>query len=140
MALKSFPSSGVMILNTAGPFHTKKLEESAKKLKEELKKYNFKLENARTVYKNLDGKKYNSSDDYCTVLSNHIISPVRFTDILKNMYDDGIDCFIEIGPGKTLSGFVKRMKFEKDIKIMNINDTESLETALKFLKEENVNE
>ena len=126
----------VMILNTAGPFHTEKLEKSAEKLKEELKKYCFKYEKANTVYKNLDGKKYNQNEDYCTVLSNHIVNPVRFTDILKNMYEDGIDCFIEIGPGKTLSGFVKRMKFEKDIKIMNICDIQSLETTVQSLKEE----
>ena len=52
------------------------------------------------------------------------------------MYDDGFDCFIEIGPGKTLSGFVKRMKFEKEVKIMNINDIDSLNSVINTLKEE----
>ena len=126
----------VMVLNTAGPFHTKKLEKSAEGLKEELKKYKFNSEKASVVYKNLDGKKYNTNDNYCEVLSNHIVNPVRFTDTLKNMYDDGVDCFIEVGPGKTLSGFVKRMKFERDIKIINICDVQSLETAVQTLKEE----
>ena len=46
------------------------------------------------------------------------MNPVRFTECLKTMYESGIDTFIEIGPGKTLSGFVKRMKFE-NVKIMN---------------------
>lgn len=126
----------VMVLNTAGPFHTKKLEKSAEGLKEELKKYNFNSEKATAVYKNLDGKKYNTNDNYCEVLSNHIINPVRFTDTLKNMYEDGVECFVEIGPGKTLSGFVKRMKFEKDVKIMNVSDVQSLEAVIEALKEE----
>ena len=126
----------VMILNTAGPFHTEKLIKSAEGLKEELKKSTFSRENVDKVYKNLDGRAYKSDDDFSDILSKHIINPVRFTDTLKNMYDDGVDCFIEIGPGKTLSGFVKRMKFEREVKIMNISDVESLNLVIKTLKEE----
>ncbi len=126
----------VMILNTAGPFHTEKLIKSAECLKGELKKYTFSRENVDKVYKNLDGRAYKSDDDFSDILSKHIINPVRFTDTLKNMYDDGVDCFIEIGPGKTLSGFVKRMKFEREVKIMNISDVESLNLVIKTLKEE----
>jgi len=126
----------VMVLNTAGPFHTEKLVKSAEGLKEELKKFTFSRENVDKVYKNLDGRAYKSDDDFEDILSKHIINPVRFTDVLKNMYDDGFDCFIEIGPGKTLSGFVKRMKFEKDIKIMNISDVASLNTVVETLKED----
>ena len=52
------------------------------------------------------------------------------------MYNTGIDTFVEIGPGKTLSGFVKRMKFEKEIKILNINNCESLEKTIEELKKD----
>ena len=62
------------------------------------------------------------------------MNPVRFTECLKTMYGSGIDTFIEIGSGKTLSGFVKRMKFE-NVKIMNINDVSSLEQVIKEVKE-----
>ena len=62
------------------------------------------------------------------------MNPVRFTECLKTMYESGIDTFIEIGQGKTLSGFVKRMKFE-NVKIMNINDVSSLEQVIKEVKE-----
>ena len=126
----------IMVLNTAGPFHTEKLTKSAERLKEELKKYTFSRENVDKVYKNLDGRACKSGDDFSDILSKHIINPVRFTDVLKNMYDDGFDCFIEIGPGKTLSGFVKRMKFEKEVKIMNISDAQSLKSVIEALKEE----
>ena len=62
------------------------------------------------------------------------MSPVRFTECLKTMYENGIDNFIEIGPSKTLSGFVKRMDFGKDVKIYNINDCETLEQTLYNIK------
>ena len=51
------------------------------------------------------------------------------------MLNNGIDTFIEIGPGKTLSGFVKRMNTEKEINILNINDVDSLEKTINFVKE-----
>ena len=53
---------------------------------------------------------------------------------MQTMYENGIDTFIEIGPGKTLSGFVKRMKFERPIKTMNINNLETLEKVIKEVK------
>ena len=78
----------------------------------------------------INGKKYKVNDNICEILSNHITNPVRFTNCLKEMYKNGIDTFIEIGPGKTLSGFVKRMKFEKPINILNINSVKTLENVL----------
>ena len=60
-----------------------------------------------------------------------MISPVKFSKCLEKMLNMGIDTFVEIGPGKTLSGFVKRIKTEKEIKIYNICDVKSLENTLK---------
>ena len=78
---------------------------------------------------------YNVNDDIKEVLAKHIMNPVRFTSCLNTMYDNGIDTFIEIGPGKTLSGFVKRMKFQNPINILNINNCASLEKTIKEVKE-----
>ena len=58
------------------------------------------------------------------------MNPVKFTKCLQTMFDNGIDTFIEVGPGKTLSAFVKRMKFEKEINIVNINNVETLENFI----------
>ena len=52
------------------------------------------------------------------------------------MLNNGIDTFIEIGPGKTLSGFVKRAKTDNEIKILNINSVETLEEVIKEVKDE----
>ena len=68
------------------------------------------------------------------ILSNHIINPVRFSIGIENMINKGFDTFIEIGPGKTLSGFVKRINTDKKINILNICDIGSYEKTLEFLK------
>lgn len=127
----------VRLLNTSGPFHTEKLEKASEALRNDLEKIKFKKASSK-VFKNIDGTEYTESDDIPDILAKHIISPVKFTKVLKNMYDDGIDTFIEIGPGKTLSGFVKRMNFDKDILILNINNVESLETTMDYLKKEEI--
>ena len=127
----------VRLLNTSGPFHTEKLEKASEALRNDLEKIKFKKASSK-VFKNIDGTEYTESDDIPDILAKHIISPVKFTSVLKNMYDDGIDTFVEIGPGKTLSGFVKRMNFDKDILIFNINNVESLETTIDYLKKEDI--
>lgn len=119
----------VAILNTAGPFHTSKLIECSEKLKEELDKTTINSKDSKVV-KNIDGKQYTENDNVAEILAKHIMNPVRFTSCLQTMYDNGIDTFVEIGPGKTLSAFVKRMKFDGEISIININNCESLESYL----------
>ncbi len=115
----------VRVLKTAGPFHTKKLKESSDYLRKELE--NITINKFQTkVIKNLDGKEYKDTDDVKDILAKHIINPVRFDKTLQTMLEEGIDTFIEIGPGKTLSGFVKRTPSAKEIKILNINDVSSL--------------
>lgn len=123
----------VSMLNTQGPFHTEKLVECSNALKEELIKTKMNKKNSKVV-RNIDGKTYGETDDIVEILSKHIMNPVRFTTCLRKMYDNGIDTFIEVGPGKTLSAFVKRMKFETPVTIMNINDVETLEKVIEEVK------
>lgn len=120
----------VRVLKTAGPFHTEKLKESSDALRKELEKvaiHKFEIK----VIKNLDGEFYKDTDDVKEILASHIINPVRFSKSIQTMLDNGIDTFIEIGPGKTLSGFVKRTKTDKEINILNINSVETLKEAIK---------
>lgn len=121
----------VVELKTSGPFHTKMLEKASEELRKELE--TIKINNFQTkVVKNLDGKEYTLKDNIKNILALHITNPVRFEDCIKTMISMGIDTFIEIGPGKTLSGFVKRTS--KDVKILNINDVNTLEEVKKELK------
>lgn len=125
----------VRILNTSGPFHTSKLLKASDKLKEDLKEVTF--NNFETeVVRNLDGKIYKDTDDMVETLAHHITSPVRFSKGLENMIKSGVDTFIEVGPGKMLSGFVKRIETDKTINILNINNVESYEKTLEILKME----
>lgn len=120
-------------LNTSGPFHTCKLKDASEALKKELVPMEIGKFNTKVV-KNIDGKEYSEQNNVKEILANHIINPVRFADGLQTMLDMGIDTFVEIGPGKTLAGFVKRTS--KDVKIFNINDVASLESVIGGLKDE----
>ena len=73
---------------------------------------------------------YQAEDDKKDILAKHIVSPVRFSKSLKTMVDMGIDTFVEIGPGKTLSGFVKRLESENEVTILSINSVETLEAMI----------
>ena len=133
---KKLGAKKVRILNTSGPFHTEKLIKASNALKKDLEK--LKINKFETkVVKNLDGKFYDENENITNILSNHITSPVKFEKCLKTMLDNEIDTFIEIGPGKTLSGFVKRMPTEHEINILNIYNVETLENTVNFLKKEN---
>lgn len=130
---KEMGAKKVRVLKTAGPFHTEKLIESSQALRKELDNITIYKFNSKVV-KNLDGTPYTESDDVKDILAKHIINPVRFSKSLENMMKEGVDTFIEIGPGKTLSGFVKRQKGEREINILNINNIKTLEDTIEFLK------
>ena len=122
-------------LKTSGPFHTEKLIEASKALREELEKIDF-AKCEIPVIKNLNGERYNENDDMVDILSNHVINPVKFRKSIETMLSMGIDTFVEIGPGKTLSSFVKKVCKEKEgeANVLNIENVETLESALEVLK------
>lgn len=118
---KEFGAKRVLPLKTSGPFHTCKLIDASNALREELKKveiHKSKIE----VIKNIDGTPYKDKDNVREILAKHIINPVRFSDSLEEMLKMGVDTFIEVGPGKTLSGFLKKMKTNKEVTILNLED------------------
>ena len=130
---KEMGAKKVRVLKTAGPFHTEKLVKASEALRKELD--NIEIHKCSSkVIKNLDGTMYSEKDDIRDILAKHIINPVRFSKTLENMLAEGIDTFIEIGPGKTLSGFVKRTNTDKEINILNINNVETLEETIRTLK------
>lgn len=126
---KEMGAKRAIVLNTAGPFHTEKLTKSSEALRKELEKVEFNKFETRVI-KNLDGDFYKESDDIKDILAKHIISPVRFDKSINKMLDEGIDTFIEIGPGKTLSGFIKKTKTDKEITVLNVCDVATLESLI----------
>lgn len=121
----------VVELKTSGPFHTKILEEAKNEYKKELEKVQFNKGKIKVI-KNIDGTFYSDEDNIREILANHIISPVRLDKAIHLMNEENIDTYVEIGPGKTLTGFIK--KELKDVQTVNIFDIESYENAIKMLK------
>lgn len=132
---KEMGAKKARILKTTGPFHTKKLQESANALRKELENIEFKPFE-KTVIKNLDGEEYKQTEDMAEILANHIVSPVQFSKTIQTMLDKGVDTFIEIGPGKTLTGFVKKAETDKEVTLLNCNDVVSLQETIARIKEE----
>ena len=72
-------------------------------------------------------------EDIADAMAKQLMSPVRWVEIVKRLIDEGVDTFIEFGPGKTLCGLVK--KTDRKVKAYNVENCETLESAIKGLKE-----
>ncbi len=125
--LKDIGAKKVIKLKTSGPFHTEKLNKAKEAYSKELEKVNFKIGNVKVI-KNLDGTFYNEQDNFKEILAKHIISSVRFDKAIKLMEEQNVEEYVEIGPGKTLTGFIK--KENKEANTFNINNLESLKSYL----------
>lgn len=119
-------------LKVSGPFHSSLLKEASDMFYETLKSVNIN-ELTKTVYSNVKGFSYEKEDDIRFILKKHIMSSVYFEKEVRDMIDKGVNTFIEIGPGKTLRGFVK--KIDKTSKLLNVEDIKSLNNTLKELNE-----
>lgn len=118
-------------LNVSGPFHSSLLEEASKEFAKELENVKFNKFN-KVVYSNTLGVPYGESDDLKEILAKHIKTAVLFENIIRDMLDKGVDTFIEVGPGKALRGFVK--KIDRKAKVYNVENMESLNKTIDSLK------
>lgn len=128
--LKEAGAKRAIKLKTSGPFHTEKLKQASTLFAKELEKVQFQKGNGIKVIKNIDGKFYTDQDNIKEILAKHIISPVKFAQAIQLMKNEGIERFVEIGPGKALTGFIK--KDYPEAELYNINNVESLENYLKI--------
>ncbi len=116
-------------LNVSGPFHTSMLKPAAVKLREELDKVEFNSPSLPVVM-NVNAEKL--TDNVVELLEKQVMSSVMFEDSIRTLMADGYDTFIEVGPGKTLTSFVK--KIDKSLTILNVQDMKSLEKTLEKLE------
>lgn len=119
-------------LKVSGPFHTSLLQPASDKLKPELEKMHI-SDMKMPVYTNVDAQVVADKEDIIPILTKQICCPVRWADIIRNMNEQGADTFIELGPGKALTGFVKRTL--KGVNILNVEDLSSLDKTMKKLHE-----
>ncbi len=122
--LKEAGAKRVIPLNVSGPFHSRMLTEAGRKLGEVLEK--TEVHTPRIPYvANVTAQYVTDAAQVKPLLEQQVYSSVRWQQSVETMLADGVDTFIEIGPGKTLSGFVK--KISRDVKVLNIEKMEDLE-------------
>lgn len=123
----------VVPLAVSGAFHSKFMEDAGKKFESFVADLN--LNNAQIpVITNVDAKETINAKDFATKMPKQIYSSVHWTQTIQKMSENGVEIFVEIGPGKVLSGLNKKIFPEG--KIFNIYDKESLEATINSLKEE----
>jgi [acyl-carrier-protein] S-malonyltransferase len=114
-------------LPVSAPFHCSLMNKATKIMGEELKKLDFKKGKNKLI-SNVTAKEISDTDELKDLLIKQIENRVRWRESVINMIDNDVNHFIEIGPGKVLSGLVKRIN--REVKINTINnqgDIESLE-------------
>ena len=127
-ALKAAGARRVIPLKVSGPFHCELLKEAGKKLGEELEKIEIQTF-AIPYVTNVTAQYVTESDQIKDLLVKQVSSSVRWQQCVEQMINDGVDTFIEIGPGKTLTGFIK--KINRNVKALHIEKIEDLEAVRK---------
>lgn len=128
--LKEKGAKRAVLLDVSGPFHTSMLKEAAENLYKELEHVHIK-ELQIPLITNVTGD-YIQCKEIKENLKNQVMSSVMWEHTINKMIEAGVDTFVEIGPGKVLSGFVK--KIDRKLKVLNIEDLDSLEKAISVLK------
>lgn len=113
-------------LQVSGPFHTALLEQASHGLSEVLEKVTF-SDFKLPLVGNTEAK-IMRKDDIKSLLARQVMEPVRFYESITAIQSFGVDRVIEVGPGKVLSGFLK--KIDKNLQTIAVNDKETLEQAL----------
>lgn len=109
----------VLPLNVSGAFHSPLMEESAIQMAEALKDAEFSTGGA-TVYANTTAEPALDAERWPKLLEEQLRSPVRWTETIRNMIRDGVDTFIECGPGEVLSGLIRRT--DKEVRTMHASE------------------
>ena len=112
-------------LPVSAPFHCSLMSKATMVMTEELQKINFK-QSKNILISNVTAEEISNTEDLKNLLIKQIEKRVRWRESILNMINKGVNQFIEIGPGKVLSGLVKRIN--KDVKISSINSQSDIES------------
>lgn len=131
--LKQAGAKRVVPLKVSGPFHSSMLKSAGEQLGEILKE--IEIHNISIPYlANVTAKYVTEAEQVKPLLQQQVSSSVRWEQTIRKMLQDGVDTFIEIGPGKTLTGFMK--KIDRSVRTMNVEKLEDLEKVIASLKGE----
>lgn len=126
-ALAEAGAKRVIPLNVSGPFHSQMIVPAGEKLYDFLQGVDV-AEGFAPYYCNADAEEITDAAKVKELLKRQVYSSVRWQQTIENMIADGVDTFIEVGPGKTLTGFMKKINREvKSINIATVDDLAKLE-------------
>lgn len=131
-ALKEAGARKTVVLPVSAPFHSALMKPAAQKLAVELDKVTL-SDAAVPVVANVTGEILTKAEDIKKSLVEQAASPVKWEDCVARMTAFGADVFVEVGPGKVLNGFNK--KIDKALTNFNVENLESLEKTLDYFKE-----
>ena len=121
----------VIPLAVSAPFHCELMRPAAEKMAKELDKVELKDPTIPVVV-NVSAGYVKSAKEVKESLMKQIYSPVLWEDSIRKMIADGVDTFVEVGPGKVLSGLIK--KIDGHVKILNVEDANSLKEVAHEIK------
>jgi [acyl-carrier-protein] S-malonyltransferase len=128
-------ASKVISLEVSGPFHTSMLKGAADKLELEIGKVKF--NSIVTPYiSNFTGDYVSNIAFIPDLLKKQVMSSVLWEKTIRKMMEDGVDTFVELGPGRVLSGFIK--KIDRSAVTLNVEDMKSLEKTINVLGGEGI--
>ena len=129
-ALKEAGAKRVLPLNVSGPFHSPMLKEAGEELGKVLE--NVKVTPLEIPYvTNVTAEYVKDIEDTKALLAKQVASSVRWQQSVENMIAQGVDTFVEIGPGKTLAGFMR--KISRDVKVYNVGTWEDVDKVVSKL-------
>ena len=112
-----------IILSVSAPFHSSLMKKASENMKNKIEKADF-LKPNPSIISNVTAKEEDDINKIKSLLVDQITSRVRWRESVDYMIEKGVTDFLEIGPGKVLSGLVK--KINKDVKISNINSVDDI--------------
>lgn len=129
--LKEAGAKRAIMLNVSGPFHSRMLTGAGEKLGEVLEQVEIHPLSIPYVA-NVTAEYVTDAADVKPLLMKQVSSSVRWEQSVRAMLADGVDTFIEIGPGKTLAGFMK--KIDRTVKVLNIEKLEDVDKVVEELR------
>lgn len=124
--VKEIGAKRAILLEVSGPFHSSLMKYAAERLAEKLGSVTIK-DSVLPVVANVTARPVHSGADISRLLVEQVYSPVLWHDSVSWLIEQGVDTFVEIGPGSVLSGLIK--KIDKSVRIFNVNGLESLEAT-----------
>ena len=131
-ALKTAGAKRVISLPVSAPFHSTLMKPAAERLKEVLDKIEFR-DAKFPVFANVTAEPVVKAEEIRALLVKQAASPVKWEMSMHRMIKEGVNTFVEVGPGKVLTGFTK--KIDRGVNALNVEDMASLEKTLAYFKE-----